>query len=186
MLSKGGEIEGHVTSARGGATRRYRSLRLGCAHQATACATTNSGGTYLITGLPTGSFKVGFRPEPGSGLNYITQFYDDETSYKSADPIGVKAEEKKEGINAAMAVGAEIEGTVTSGETGAPSSDTPVCVSANATTKKCSSCADHRFVGRLHDRWASHRLLHGQLLLETDLSSTTTRSSPNPKRYRSK
>ena len=126
-LSKGGEVEGHVTSARGGALAGIEVCAWGVLTEATACATTNSAGTYLITGLPTGSFKVGFRPEPGSGLNYLTQFYDDETSYKSADPIGVKAEEKKEAINAALAVGAEIGGTVTSGETGAPSSEIPVC-----------------------------------------------------------
>ena len=141
LLSKGAEVEGHVTSSRGGALAGIEVCAWGVISQATACASTNPGGTYLITGLPTGSFKVGFRPEPGSGLNYITQFYDDETSYKSADPIGVKAEAKKEGINAAMAVGAEIEGTVTSGETGAPSSDTPVCVFGESEKEEVFSCA---------------------------------------------
>ena len=147
-MSKGGEVEGHVTSARGGALVGIEVCAWGVLSQATACATTNSGGTYLITGLPTGSFKVGFRPEPGSGLNYITQFYDDETSYKSANPIGVKAEEKKEGVNAAMAVGAEIGGTVTSGETGALSSETPVCVFGESEKEEVFSCAATTSSGR--------------------------------------
>jgi hypothetical protein len=127
-LSKGGEVEGHVTRALGGAPLAgIEVCALGVISEAMACAETDSGGSYLITGVPTGSFKVGFRSTPGSGLNYLTQFYDNETSYEAADPIAVKAEEKQEGINAAMALGAEIEGTVTSGETGAPSGDTPVC-----------------------------------------------------------
>lgn len=128
-LSKGGEVEGHVTVAPGGAPLAGIGV---CAwgvnsSQAVACAETDSGGAYLITGLPTGSFKVGFRATPGSGLNYVTQYYENETSFEAADPIAVKAEAKQEGINATMAVGAEIEGTVTSGETGAPSSETLVC-----------------------------------------------------------
>ena len=127
-LSKGGEVEGHVTRALGGAPLAgIEVCAWGVNSEAMACAETDSGGAYLITGLPIGSFKVGFRATPGSGLNYVTQYYKNETSYEAADPIAVKAEEKQEGINAAMALGAEIEGTVTSGETGAPSGDTLVC-----------------------------------------------------------
>ncbi|HSZ13960.1 MAG TPA: carboxypeptidase regulatory-like domain-containing protein [Solirubrobacteraceae bacterium] len=127
-LSKGGEVEGHVTRALGGAPlASIEVCAWGVNSQTMACAETDSGGAYLITGLPIGSFKVGFRATSGSGLSYLTQYYDNETSVKAADPIAVKAEEKQEGINAAMALGAEIEGTVTSGETGAPSGDTLVC-----------------------------------------------------------
>jgi hypothetical protein len=127
-LSKGGEVEGHVTRALGGAPLAgIEVCAWGVNSEAMACAETDSGGAYLITGLPIGSFKVGFRAAPGSGLNYLTQYYENETSFEAAAPIAVKAEEKQEGINAAMALGAEIEGTVTSGATGAPSGDTLVC-----------------------------------------------------------
>ena len=127
-LSKGGEVEGHVTRALGGAPLAgIEVCAWGVNSEAMACAETDSGGAYLITGLPIGSFKVGFRATLGSGLNYVTQYYKNETSYEAAEPIAVKAEEKQEGINAAMALGAEIEGTVTSGATGAPSGDTLVC-----------------------------------------------------------
>ncbi|HEY4811525.1 MAG TPA: carboxypeptidase regulatory-like domain-containing protein [Solirubrobacteraceae bacterium] len=127
-LSKGGEVEGNVTRALGGAPLAgIEVCALGVISEAMACAETDSGGAYLITGVPTGSFKVGFRATPDSGLNYLTQFYDNKTSYEAANPIAVEAEEKQEGINAAMALGAKIEGTVTSGETGAPSGDTLVC-----------------------------------------------------------
>ena len=141
-LSKGGEVEGHVTGARGGSLADIEVCAWGVISDATACARTNSSGTYLITGLPTGSFKVGFRPEPESGLNYITQFYDEETSYASADPIDVKAEQKKEDVDAALAVGAEIEGTVTSGETGGPSSFTPVCAIGESEEEEVFSCVE--------------------------------------------
>ena len=140
-LSKGGEVEGHVTDAHGAALAGIEVCAWGVLSGATACALTDSGGTYLITGLPTGAFKVGFRPEPGGGLNYVTQYYNDEPSYASANPIGVKVEQKKEGVDAAMAVGAEIEGTVTSGETGAPSSGTPVCAFGESEQEEVFSCA---------------------------------------------
>ncbi len=127
-LSKGGEVEGHVTEASGGAPLAgIEVCAWGVNSQAIGCAETEPGGAYLITGLPTGSFKVGFRATPDSGLNYLTQYYENETSFEAADQIAVEAEEKQENINAAMAVGAEIEGTVTSGETGAPSANTLVC-----------------------------------------------------------
>jgi hypothetical protein len=139
-LSKGGEVEGHVTKAAGGALTGIEVCAFGS--EAVACATTNFGGTYRITGLPTGSFKVGFRATPSSGLNYITQFYNNKTSYTSADPIAVKAEAKNEGIDAAMATGAEIEGAVTSGETGAPSSETLVCAHGEGENEEPGSCAE--------------------------------------------
>jgi hypothetical protein len=127
-LSKGGEVEGRVTGAPGGTPLAgIEVCAWGVNSQAIACAETEPGGAYLISGLPTGSFKVGFRATPSSGLNYLTQYYESETSFEAADPIAVEAEEKQEGINATMAVGAEIEGTVTSGETGAPSGNTLVC-----------------------------------------------------------
>jgi hypothetical protein len=141
-LSKGGEVEGHVTRALGGAPLAGTEVcALGVNSEAMACAETDSGGAYLITGVPTGSFKVGFRSTPGSGLNYLTQFYKNETSYEAADPIAVKAEDKMEGIDAAMALGAEIEGTVTSGETGGPSPDTLVCAFSASEAEEAISCA---------------------------------------------
>jgi len=138
-LSKGGEVEGHVTRTPAGALAGIEVCAFGVTSQATACGETNSNGTYLITGLPSGSFKIGFRATPGSGLNYLTQFYDDEPSYEAANPIAVKAEEKKEGINAVMARGAEIEGVVRSGETGAPADEVLVC--AFDETEEVASCA---------------------------------------------
>lgn len=53
----------------------------------------------------------------------------------------MKAEQKKEDVNAAMAVGAEIEGTVRSGQTGAPAGETPVCAFGEVEKEEVSSCA---------------------------------------------
>lgn len=125
-LVKGGEVEGRVTTAGDAPIAGIEVCALGSNVEPLACAETNSEGVYLATGLPTGSVKVGFRAT-SSGSNYVTQYYKDRSSYATANPIAVKAEQKKEGIDATMEVGAEIEGTVTSGETGAPSDGTLVC-----------------------------------------------------------
>lgn len=140
-LKKGGEVEGNVTKLLGGAPLEGIEV---CAWGAegASCAETNFEGRYVITGLPTASFKVEFRAPPGSDLNYVTQYYDDETSYKAANPVPVKVKAKTEGIDAAMAAGAEIEGTVTGGETGFSSAETLVCAFSESNGAVACAIAD--------------------------------------------
>ncbi len=139
-LSKGGEVSGLVTRASGGTPLAgIEVCAWGVLSRVSACAESNSAGHYLITGLPNGSFKVGFRASPGRGMNYLTQFYDDATSYTTATAIPMKVLERKEGIDAALQPGAEIAGTVTSGESGAPAAGTPVCA-FSSTEEEAGGC----------------------------------------------
>lgn len=126
-LKKGGEIEGRVTDTLDDPLRGVEVCAFGIEVVNVACAETKSDGTYLITGLPTASFTVGFHATPVSGLDYITQYYDDQESFEAANPVPVKAEKKDPGIDATMTVGGKIEGTVRVGETGEPSTETEVC-----------------------------------------------------------
>lgn len=98
-------------------------------------AVTNSKGEYTVEDLAGGSYKVEFSAsggfflplgegeEPGEELaaqDFITQFYKGESTLLDATSVAVPAEGVKEGINAELQRGAEIEGTVTNAATHAP------------------------------------------------------------------
>jgi hypothetical protein len=92
-------------------------------------ATTGTGGTYDIAGLAAGSYKVVFSPSFGSALNYVTQYYDGESSSASAKTVSVTQEATTSGIGAELRVGGIVEGTVTDAATHQPLAD--VLVSAS-------------------------------------------------------
>ena len=74
--------------------------------------TTASDGTYTVSGLAPNSYTVEFDPV---GQDYVDQFYNDETEIGSADTINVAAGSTQNGIDATLAAGASISGTVTDG-----------------------------------------------------------------------
>jgi len=79
-----------------------------------ACATTNAAGEYTVSGLATGEYLVEFFVPYESTLNYLDQYYDDQSSYYEADPVDVTDGATTSGIDAALSPGGEITGKVTS------------------------------------------------------------------------
>ncbi len=75
------------------------------------CVTTGSGGEYTISGLESGSYIVEFNGAHEAKLNYARQYYDGTTSERNADAVPVGSGSVS-GINAALAPGGEITGTV--------------------------------------------------------------------------
>ena len=73
-----------------------------------ASGQTGSDGTYTISGLPTGTYKVGFVP----GGDYVAQFYNGKATLATADTVPVTAGSTTSGIDAALAAGGQISGTV--------------------------------------------------------------------------
>ena len=69
-----------------------------------ASSQTASDGTYTLSGLATGSYKVGFVP---SG-SYVPQFYNGKATLASADPVSVTEGSTRTGIDAALATGGQI------------------------------------------------------------------------------
>jgi hypothetical protein len=77
-------------------------------------ASTNANGEYTVTGLPTGSYKVGFAWEFSESENkefekaprfvpkYITQYFSGQPSEATANPVGATEGTVTSGINAAM------------------------------------------------------------------------------------
>ena len=163
----GGEIEGTVSEAtpsedfvplKGAPVVVYPAS----GEEVIAFATTNADGQYTVKGLPGGSYKVGFsggyEEEPEAEplgfegeefripkrRDFIGQFYKDEPSLATANPVEVVQEKVTDGIDAELQRGAEIEGTVTDSATHAPISDAyvvafgPGKVAAGATFTEAS------------------------------------------------
>ncbi len=92
-----------------------------------SCVRTNSSGEYTIVGLSTGEYKLQFFPPLGSGLNYISQYYNNKQTYAEADVLELTAGTTKTGVNATLAPGGQISGRATSAATNAAIAGLEVC-----------------------------------------------------------
>jgi hypothetical protein len=72
-------------------------------------AFTNANGEYTVNGLPEGSYRVGFFP---TGSTYVSQYYNNQPSFASANLVFVTAAATTASINAALREGGKISGTV--------------------------------------------------------------------------
>ena len=108
-IAVAGKITGRVTDEDGhgiaGVGVDVRSWETG-----TQTADTGDNGTYIVTGLSTGDYTVGFNP---GGQNYFQEWYNDQTNYENADPVSVTEGQITSGINAQLATGSRIVGRVT-------------------------------------------------------------------------
>ncbi|MCL4446174.1 MAG: carboxypeptidase-like regulatory domain-containing protein, partial [Actinobacteria bacterium] len=84
-----------------------------------AFSSTGSGGTYSVTGLPTGSYTVEFTGNCGTTGSYLNQWYNGASTSGAATPVSVTSGSTTSSINATMVAAGTITGTVTdSGGTG--------------------------------------------------------------------
>jgi hypothetical protein len=124
-----GSITGIVTAATGGAPLSGICVNVTSeGDSGGGFAITGADGTYSVSGLETGSYDVEFSPGCGNSGNFLTQWYDNEDSADTADPVAVIAAQTKPSINAALVSGGTIAGTVTVADGGAPASG--ICVNA--------------------------------------------------------
>ena len=79
--------------------------------------TTAADGTYTISNLSTGSYNVQFSTGCGNSNNYLTQWYDAQTSQSTATPVTVSSGTSPP-VNASLALSGEISGTVTFAQSG--------------------------------------------------------------------
>jgi hypothetical protein len=131
-LEVGGEVSGAVTDA---LTHKALSnavvvaLVAGEAGEVVdGLAITNESGQYTIVGLASGSYKIGV-----AGSGYVTQYYNDEPSFASANPISVVQKSAVLGIDAALMPKAPIN-TVAPVASGTPAAgQTLLCTSGSWT-----------------------------------------------------
>jgi hypothetical protein len=130
-----GKISGRVTS--GG------SPVAGIEACAYGCRETNSNGEYTIEDVPAGSYKVSFSPKEECKIicqpsaNYITQWWNGESTGEAANSVTVEAGKTTLGINAEMQAGGRISGKVTTASIyPQPIANVEVCANATKTTKE--------------------------------------------------
>ena len=110
VLAVGGSISGIVADTDGvGIPNVYVAVR-DQGYNYAAQTVTASDGTYMISGIPTNSYSVNFSPY---AADYVVQWYNNESSVGSANWVSVTAPDTTLGIDAQLAVGGSISGTVT-------------------------------------------------------------------------
>lgn len=98
-MKEGGKIEGRVTDAVAGAGINEMTVCAFAFGIGGRCAFTNTSGNYTIGSLATGSYFVEFFDESGE---YEGIFYDQQTSFESANPVSVVAPNATTGIDARL------------------------------------------------------------------------------------
>jgi len=83
-----------------------------------AFASTAPDGTYTLTDLPAGTYKIGFDDFSG---NHVGEYWNDRSSLATADPVVVAASTDVTGKNAVLSTPGRITGTVTAPGGGAVS-----------------------------------------------------------------
>lgn len=138
-MVKGATISGTVTGDDSGAGLGDVQV---CAFEIStyngSCAYTAADGSYAVTGLADGSYEVQFGPDSSS--DYLGEYYDNQTDEINATPVTVTGGADVSGIDAGLALGGKITGTVTDAQTGDPAM---ACIDAydsngNYTNEGCS------------------------------------------------
>jgi Carboxypeptidase regulatory-like domain len=135
-LSASGAISGTVTSAAKADLQGVEVTVYDSTDDPVASAQTATNGTYTVSGLPAGDYEVEFSPTSG---NYLAQFYAGKATLAEASKVAVTAGASTGSIDATLAAGGEISGTVykPGGTVAAPGVEVAVY----------DSTSEHSFVG---------------------------------------
>jgi hypothetical protein len=98
---------------------------------------TNGNGDYTFVGLPTGIYTLLFGPDTGG--NYLPQWWNNKVSQATADTISITVGQTVTGIDAVLALGSTISGTVTDTAGAAVSTARVSIYSAAATSDSYSN-----------------------------------------------
>ncbi|MEW1821205.1 carboxypeptidase-like regulatory domain-containing protein, partial [Arthrobacter sp. NPDC080031] len=141
-MALGATVSGTVTVPAGvDPTRTYVT-----AVPAQGSATTGYGhaqvaadGTYKITGLPAGAYNIEFS---GNDSGALTQWYSNQPDQSTSQALTLTTGQAVTGINATMALGATVSGTVT-----VPTGINPTQISVMAVSPQGSSTAGYGYAG---------------------------------------
>jgi photosystem II stability/assembly factor-like uncharacterized protein/5-hydroxyisourate hydrolase-like protein (transthyretin family) len=118
-LVKGGSISGTISDRTTGAgiAGTYLYVINRSTGDWAGSTQTDSNGSYTITGLASGSYRL--RIDPASSTGYIGNWYGGTNDYPCAGAISVNAPNATTGIDAQLDLGGSISGRVTDAATGA-------------------------------------------------------------------
>ncbi len=113
-----GRITGIVTAFDGGLPIANATVTAYLNSTAFTSTQTSSTGAYTLTSLATGSYKVLFNPP--FNQNYLPEWHADKSTLFLADSVTVISGTTTSNINAVLATGAQIQGTVTAADSASP------------------------------------------------------------------
>ncbi len=147
-VASASSISGTVTAASGGAP--IAGIQV-CQYESKgtieeSCVQTDTAGGYTLSGLPAGSYVVSFSGDI-QHLNYVNQRWNG-ISEGPGTPVVLGTGEARTGIDASMAEGASITGTVTDAESHAGVAGFPVCAFADNLQGEYGRCAKTDSVGQ--------------------------------------
>jgi hypothetical protein len=123
-----GSISGTVTAEAGGAPipgiQVCQYERNGAIEE--SCTQTDAGGHYAFGSLPAGSYVIDFSGQSGN-LKWVDELYNDERYSWEANLVTIGATQDAGGIDAALAEGGSIAGTVTDETSGLPIAGIEAC-----------------------------------------------------------
>lgn len=143
-LEEGGHIAGKVTSAVDGSPiEGIEVCFFANTEELVGCTITGAQGAYGTPLLARGTYRIEFTPPLGSHLNYVAQYFDGASAWSAAQWVSVAAGATTSGIDAALAEGGRISGTVTQAATHTAIVDALVCAfTPQDRVKACSVTTD--------------------------------------------
>jgi protocatechuate 3,4-dioxygenase beta subunit len=112
VLAAGGTVSGRVTNDEDTGIQGVRVQLRDLANVNRFAVNTNANGDYTIKGITAGLYKVFFNTYSASG-SYLPEFYNDKQLFKDGETINLTAVQTITGIDAVLAPGCTISGTVT-------------------------------------------------------------------------
>ncbi len=142
VLERGGTITGKVTAETNNAGLGDVDVRA-CRPEQEFCdsATTDASGMYTITGVASGAYSIEFNTRNGDSEIYAEEFYDNKPVAMQPTSVTVTALVVTPNINAALAIGGVISGTVTYTD-GTPARDAVIFVTDSTATRSWQERAD--------------------------------------------
>ncbi len=112
-LQPGAAISGTVTNAAGHPIANVDVEASTADGVGDGTTTTDADGNYTVNALPAGNYALDFRPTKG---NYLEEWWNNEPTQDSANRVSVAAASTVTGIDAQLATGATITGTVSTAD----------------------------------------------------------------------
>lgn len=112
FLKQGAGLSGVVSNTRGKPVGGI-CVQISDTHGDNSEAETGPDGSYRVTGVPGGSYKVQFSGGCGNTGSYIPQYYNGKPTADEADPVVLTAGHVMSGINATMQPGGIVAGVLT-------------------------------------------------------------------------